>query len=50
MLENMRQKSLNIRCKICKEAVVSSRIYCERLREYVEDLVYCPHFEPKPYT
>jgi hypothetical protein len=31
----------------CREAVLSSKIYCERLGEYVDDLVYCPYFEPK---
>jgi len=33
----------------CKEALItSSKIYCTRLEEYVDDVVYCPYFEPKP--
>jgi hypothetical protein len=32
---------------VCREATISSRIYCGRLKEYVDDLVYCPYFEPK---
>jgi hypothetical protein len=33
----------------CREAVISStRIYCIRLDEYVDDVVYCPYFEQKP--
>jgi hypothetical protein len=33
---------------VCKEAIISSRIYCIRLGEYVDEIVYCPYFEPKP--
>ena len=44
----VRRKSSSNRCMICKEAIISSRIYCERLGEYVDDVVYCPYFEPKP--
>ncbi|MFC1487156.1 hypothetical protein ACFLRN_05665 [Thermoproteota archaeon] len=44
----MRRKPSHNRCKVCKDAIISSRIYCERLGEYVETLVYCPYFEPKP--
>ncbi|MCW8802301.1 MAG: hypothetical protein OQK81_02995 [Candidatus Bathyarchaeota archaeon] len=48
MRRNQR-KSSNPRCKACKEAVISSnRIYCERLGEYVVDLVYCPYFQQRP--
>jgi len=32
----------------CREASISSRIYCIRLGEYVDDVVYCPYFEAKP--
>ncbi|MCJ7613438.1 hypothetical protein MUO71_01545 [Candidatus Bathyarchaeota archaeon] len=46
-MEILRRKSSFSRCQVCKEVTVSSRIYCERLREYVDDLVYCPYFEPK---
>ncbi|MEJ2242911.1 MAG: hypothetical protein P8Y18_12360 [Candidatus Bathyarchaeota archaeon] len=46
MRESRRKPSLT-KCKVCKEAIISSRIYCERLREYVDDLVYCPYFIPK---
>jgi len=28
---------------VCKEAIISSRIYCTRLGEYVDDVVYCPY-------
>ncbi|MFQ5999257.1 MAG: hypothetical protein ACE5J6_00630 [Candidatus Bathyarchaeia archaeon] len=35
-------------CTICKQAVCSSRVYCNRLKSYVDDIVYCPYFEPKP--
>ncbi|MHC3129044.1 MAG: hypothetical protein IBV52_03105 [Candidatus Bathyarchaeota archaeon] len=45
----VRRKSSSNRCRVCKEAIISSsRIYCERLGEYVDDVVYCPYFEPKP--
>ncbi|MCK4884667.1 hypothetical protein KAS24_01230 [Candidatus Bathyarchaeota archaeon] len=44
----LRRKTSRNRCMACKEAFISSRIYCERLGEYVEDLVFCPYFEPKP--
>ncbi|MCW4015839.1 MAG: hypothetical protein NWF06_05665 [Candidatus Bathyarchaeota archaeon] len=43
-----RKTSSNRRCMVCKEAIISSRLYCDRLGEYVDDLVYCPYFEPKP--
>ncbi|MEJ2272728.1 MAG: hypothetical protein P8X91_09715 [Candidatus Bathyarchaeota archaeon] len=43
----MKRNSSLIRCKVCKEAIISSRIYCERLGEYVDDLVYCPYFTQK---
>ncbi|MGQ9460732.1 MAG: hypothetical protein ACUVRA_05830 [Candidatus Bathyarchaeaceae archaeon] len=35
-------------CTVCRQAICSSRVYCCRLKEYVDDIVYCPHFEPKP--
>ncbi|MCJ7722079.1 hypothetical protein MUO98_06720 [Candidatus Bathyarchaeota archaeon] len=44
----LRRKPAHNRCRACKEAIISSRIYCELLGEYMEDLVYCPIFEPKP--
>ncbi|MDH5690479.1 MAG: hypothetical protein OEY81_03500 [Candidatus Bathyarchaeota archaeon] len=44
----MRRKPSSNRCMVCKEANISSRIYCTRLGEYVDDVVYCPYFEPKP--
>ncbi|MCW4021948.1 MAG: hypothetical protein ACOWW1_06890 [archaeon] len=47
MRRNQRKAS-NQRCKACKEAVISfNRIYCDRLGEYVEDLVYCPYFKQR---
>gem|GEM_PF-5995570 len=47
-LEVVRRKHFSNRCKACKEAIISSRIYCARLEQYVDDVVYCPYFEPKP--
>jgi hypothetical protein len=44
----MRQKPSSNRCIDCKEAILSSRIYCGRLEEFVDDVVYCPYFEQKP--
>ena len=41
------KKSANQQCRFCKEAVISSKIFCERLGEYVENLVYCPYFREK---
>jgi hypothetical protein len=39
----------NCRCKACKYSVLSmGRVYCERLNEYIEDLVYCPYIEARP--
>jgi len=35
-------------CTSCKQAVSSSRVYCCKLRKYVDDIVYCPDFEPEP--
>ncbi|MCW4034441.1 MAG: hypothetical protein NWF03_03670 [Candidatus Bathyarchaeota archaeon] len=46
-MRNPKRTNAAKRCKVCKEAVISSRIYCERLQEYVDDLVYCPYFEPR---
>ncbi|MEJ2126544.1 MAG: hypothetical protein P8X87_04975 [Candidatus Bathyarchaeota archaeon] len=44
-----RRKVSNQRCRACKEAIISSNgIYCERLGEYVKDLVYCPYFTQRP--
>ena len=52
MYNTKRRPSSNRKeCEACKEAVISStRIYCERLGEYVDNLVYCPYFDPKQPT
>ena len=34
-------------CKMCEEAIVTSKIYCQRLGEFVDNLVYCPYFKQK---
>jgi hypothetical protein len=47
-LEILTRKLSSKRCMTCKEASISSRIYCIRLGEYVDDVVYCPYFEPRP--
>ncbi|UCC57938.1 MAG: hypothetical protein JSW14_06135 [Candidatus Bathyarchaeum sp.] len=47
-MRELRRRPSSKRCLVCKEAIISSRIYCERLGEYVDDLVYCPYFDPKP--
>ncbi|MBT8172400.1 hypothetical protein KJN74_05975 [Candidatus Bathyarchaeota archaeon] len=35
------------RCKVCAEAEISSKIYCKRLEEFIDNLVYCPYYKPK---
>lgn len=35
-------------CFDCKHALSLSRVYCGKLRRYVDDVMYCPHFEPEP--
>ncbi|MFA5364074.1 MAG: hypothetical protein WC325_02705 [Candidatus Bathyarchaeia archaeon] len=39
----------NRQCKACKYSVLSyGRVYCERLNEYINNLVYCPYLEARP--
>ncbi|MDG6222557.1 MAG: hypothetical protein IAX21_00610 [Candidatus Bathyarchaeota archaeon] len=47
-MKKKQRNAVNQRCKACKEAIVVSKIYCRRLGEYVEDLVYCPYFKQRP--
>jgi hypothetical protein len=48
-MRKMKRKPMNkLQCLQCKEVIISTRIYCDRLGEYVEDVVYCPYFEQKP--
>lgn len=42
------QQQVAKNCFGCKHALPSSRVYCGKLRQYVDDVVYCPHFEPEP--
>ena len=45
----MQHKTLAINgCINCKQAVCSSRVYCVKLRKYVDDTLYCPDLEPEP--
>ena len=31
-----------------KHGLCSSEVYCGKLRRYVDDVMYCPHFESEP--
>lgn len=45
--EVVQRETANI-CVGCKHAIGSSRVYCGKLKEYVDGIAYCPHFELEP--
>ena len=47
MGKNVQKQTAKI-CFGCKHALSSSRVYCGKLRRYVDDVAYCSHFESEP--